>query len=615
MVSLHVPAYNEPPELVEKTLRALAKLDYPSYEVILIDNNTPDEATWQPLASICRELGFKCLHLEHWPGYKSGALNFALAMTDPRAEMIAVIDADYMVEPEYLRRIVPYFEDPSLAFVQTPQDYREYEQNTFFKAAYDGYKYFFALSMPCRNEYNAIIFCGTMGLLRKKALQEIGGWDEWCITEDAETSMRILNRGYKSLYINETFGRGLMPLDFEGLKKQRFRWAFGSVQILKKHWPKLMPWAHWVDPANQLTQQQRYFYLVGGLQWFNELLTFAFTIMVVTSAVLTMTGNTSFLRPVTEAFVVLPIVLIGTNMIRALWGLRHALSISWIRALYALTLWFSLTWVVALACIQGVVQKGGVFLRTPKVLQDAAWKRALQITSWETTLGMICLLAGVGAALFAPALLTYALMLLCFTQASIYLSAPLHSLLSLRSAKGQVASEPDRANISSNVAHENRLGMQLGLVAMTMFVFVFAASMLPTSNHTPLWYSFFNPEPLIIPRGQSLLFLSNETPNPTKATLEPTETISSATQALFTPTDPANPPTTLPTSVPPAVSDTPSLPTVAPAVSDTPVPPAASDTAAPAPSDTAVPPPAASDTAPPPAPSDTAAPPPASATP
>ena len=187
MVSLHVPAYNEPPELVEKTLRALARLDYPNYEVILVDNNTPQEETWQPLAKVCRELGFKCLHLDRWPGYKSGALNFALAMTDPQAEIIGVIDADYIVRPDYLRRIVPYFEDPEIAFVQTPQDYRDYDRNRFFQAAYDGYKYFFALSMPFRNERNAIIFCGTMGLLRKS------------IIEDADASLRILNRGYKSL--------------------------------------------------------------------------------------------------------------------------------------------------------------------------------------------------------------------------------------------------------------------------------------------------------------------------------------------------------------------------------------------------------------------------------
>lgn len=357
----------------------------------------PSEATWQPLARVCQEFGFKCLHLDRWPGYKSGALNFALAMTDPQAEIIGVIDADYVVQPDYLRRIVPYFEDPEIAFVQAPQDYRDFQQNRFFQAAYDGYRYFFSLSMPARNERNAIIFCGTMGLLRKRVLQEIGGWDEWCITEDAEASLRILDHGYKSIYVDESFGRGLMPLNFEGLKKQRFRWAFGGVQILKKHWSKLMPWARWVDPSSRMTGSQRYFYLVAGLQWFNELLTFAFTIMVLISAFLTFLGQTALLRPTTEAFVILPLVLVGTNLLRALWGLRHALSLSWMRAIYALTLWFSLTWVVALACLQAVVRQRGVFLRTPKVLTNVAWVRALQATSWETTLGMTCLAGGLSA--------------------------------------------------------------------------------------------------------------------------------------------------------------------------------------------------------------------------
>jgi cellulose synthase/poly-beta-1,6-N-acetylglucosamine synthase-like glycosyltransferase len=102
--------------------------------------------------------------------------------------------------------------------------------------------------MPSRNEHNAIIFAGTMGLIRKSVLQEIGGWDEWCITEDAEASLRILKLGYKSIFINRTYGFGLMPFTFEGLKKQRFRWCFGGIQILRKHWENLMPWAPMVDP-------------------------------------------------------------------------------------------------------------------------------------------------------------------------------------------------------------------------------------------------------------------------------------------------------------------------------------------------------------------------------
>lgn len=513
MVSLHVPAYNEPPVLVEETLRALAKLNYPNYEVILVDNNTPNETTWQPLAEVCRELGFKCLHLDKWPGYKSGALNFALSMTDPRAEIIGVIDADYIVQPDFLRRMVPYFDDPQVAFVQSPQDYRDHELNPFFQAAYDGYKYFFALSMPARNERNAIIFCGTMGLLRKSVLQEIGGWDEWCITEDAEASLRILNRGYKSVYVRESFGQGLMPMDFEGLKKQRFRWAFGGVQIIKKHWGKLMPWAGWVDHENRLTGAQRYFYLVSGLQWFNELLTFMFTVMVLISALLTVTGHLSFLRPVTEAFVILPIVLIGTNLLRALWGLRHALAISWKRAFLALTLWFGLTWVVALACVQALVRRRGVFLRTPKAISKAAWGRVVQATGWETLLGLTCLIAGTTAMILNPTLLTFGLMALCWTQSLIYLSAPYHGWLSQQGVDQLREMEPDRGEISGQVANEARLGFQIYLVALTLIMFVFASALLPASDGLPWWYSYFNPQPLIEPQAPKFKKPHPEHPN------------------------------------------------------------------------------------------------------
>ena len=577
MVSLHVPAYNEPPELVEQTLRALARLDYPNYEVILVDNNTPREDTWQPLAAVCRELGFKCLHLDRWPGYKSGALNFALAMTDPHAEIIGVLDADYIVQPDWLRRIVPYFEDPEVAFVQTPQDYREYENSRFAQAEYDGYKYFFALSMPFRNERNAIIFCGTMGLLRKRVLQEIGGWDQWCITEDAEASLRILYKGYKALYIPETFGRGIMPLDFEGLKKQRFRWAFGGVQVIKKHWWKLMPWAGWIDPDNKLTPRQRYVYLTAGLQWFNELLTFAFTAMVLVSAILTITGHTAYLRPTSEAFVVLPVVLIGTNVLRALWGLRRALHLTWSRAGYALTLWFALTWVVTLACIQAIVQRAGVFLRTPKAGAVSAALRALRVTSFETTVGVLCAFAGILALIHYPSVLTVGLLVLCFSQATIYLSAPFHSVLSLEGQTAlRVAEQARRAEIQGAYTNESRLGLQLGAAVFALLVFGLLASLWPAPGKLPWWYSLLPQPPPpaapIIPTAAALPTF----PPPSTALPLPSATVPAPT---FPPTatlaPPTLAPTVAPTMAPPTLAPTLAPPTVAPTLGPTVGPPAA----------------------------------------
>ncbi len=562
MVSLHVPAYNEPPEIVEQTLRSLAKLDYPRYEVILVDNNTPKENVWQPLVQVCRELGFKCLHLEHWPGYKSGALNFALAMTDPQAEIIGVIDADYIVSPDYLRRIVPYFSDPGIAFVQTPQDYRNYRGNRFFQAAYDGYKYFFALSMPARNERNAIIFAGTMGLIRKQVLQEIGGWDEWCITEDAEASLRILNRGYKSLYVGRSFGRGLMPLDFEGLKKQRFRWAFGGVQILKKHWGKLMPWASWIDPENRLTGAQRYFYLMSGLQWFNELLTFLFTAMVLVSVLLTLTGRTAFLRPTSEAFIVLPIVFIGTNMLRALWGLRHALGIGWKRGIYALTLWFGLTWAVALACVQAIVRQRGVFLRTPKVATKLAWLGAIQVTSWETMMGTACVLGGLAIFTRIHTWSGYALTMLCFSQGMLYLSAPFQSLLSRESRAGQGLPIQRPAEARGTYVAESRIGTAFGLTALALLTLAFAASLWPQSARLPD-YAILQP-PAIAPVFQ---------PTPAPVLAPPLATPTPSLTPTIAPTTPAPGIPTLTSTPTLAATPTPSLtasPTDTPTASSTP---------------------------------------------
>lgn len=160
-VALHVPCHEEPPDLVAQTLQALARLDYPrdAYQVFVVDNNTHEPDLWEPLEALCDRLGFTFLHLEDWPGFKSGALNYALAMTPPEFEIIGVVDADYLVRPEYLRDLVPYFADEQVAFVQTPQDYRDYRaESTFYqRACYHAYRYFFDVSMPSRNERNAII--------------------------------------------------------------------------------------------------------------------------------------------------------------------------------------------------------------------------------------------------------------------------------------------------------------------------------------------------------------------------------------------------------------------------------------------------------------------------
>src|SRR5207253_6480638 len=189
---------------------------------------------------------------------------------DPRAELIGVVDSDYQIEPGFLRASVRAFADPWIGFVQAPQDYRGWRQAAYYRRLYYSYKYFFAISQPSRNEHDGAIFAGTMGLIRRVALDELGGWDEWCITEDAELSLRLLRAGWSGLHLDQSWGHGIMPLTFEALKGQRFRWCFGGIQILRRHWRSLLPGAQRAE--NHLSLGQRWAYLCGGIQWYGDLL-------------------------------------------------------------------------------------------------------------------------------------------------------------------------------------------------------------------------------------------------------------------------------------------------------------------------------------------------------
>jgi hypothetical protein len=356
-------------------------------------------------------------------------LNFALARTDPAAELIGVVDADYRVNPDFLRQVVPAFVDPKLAFVQAPQDYRDFTRGSWSEAIYNSYEYFFEIPMPVRNERNAIIFAGTMGLIRRNVLQEIGGWSEWCITEDAEVSLRVLKKGYDSIYLHCSMGKGLMPCNFGGLKRQRFRWCFGNIQILRKHWESLMPWAQRVDPDNKLTAAQRYFYLAGCMQWFTDAFNIAFAGFLFSGGLVKLLTGRFTIVPVTVPLIIMAAIFVGLNIWRFGWVLRNALRLSWATAIRSMYAMFSIGWVVALASLRGIIRKRTAFLRTPKGHSETPVWNALLETRWEDGIGILSLVLGAAVLGFtdrsADAILVGGLLL---WQASLYLAAPVYSL-------------------------------------------------------------------------------------------------------------------------------------------------------------------------------------------
>jgi exo-beta-1,3-glucanase (GH17 family)/cellulose synthase/poly-beta-1,6-N-acetylglucosamine synthase-like glycosyltransferase len=275
-VSIHLACCNEPPDMVIATLRSLAALDYQKFEVLVVDNNTSDAERWQPVERFMNTLPahFRFFHLDKWPGYKAGALNFALRNADARAEVIAVVDADYVVHTSWLRGLVEYFSRPRVGIVQAPQAHREWHGHAFrtmMNWEYDG---FFRIGMHHRNERNAIVQHGTMTMIRAVALRTQGGWDENCVCEDSELGLRLMSAGYETVYVDNVVGQGLTPDSFAGFKQQRKRWAEGAIQIMKKHARVLLT-------RGRLSAAQRYHFLAGWLPWIGDALHLVFALAAI----------------------------------------------------------------------------------------------------------------------------------------------------------------------------------------------------------------------------------------------------------------------------------------------------------------------------------------------
>ncbi len=262
-VSIHVPAYREPPEMLIQTIDALARLEYPNYEAIIIVNNTPDRAMVEPVREHCAKLGdhIKFINAEKVSGFKAGALRIALDATAPDAEIIGVIDADYVVTPDWLKDLVPAFDDPTVGLVQAPQDHRDGHRSPLHEAMNAEYAGFFDIGMVQRNEDDAIVVHGTMCLIRRAAMVEAGNWSSDTICEDTDLGLSIAENGWKTHYTRKRYGYGLLPDSFEAFKKQRHRWAYGGFQIIKKHWRRFLP------NNSRLTTAQKRHFVLGWISW------------------------------------------------------------------------------------------------------------------------------------------------------------------------------------------------------------------------------------------------------------------------------------------------------------------------------------------------------------
>ena len=293
-VSIHLACSNEAPAMVIATIRSLAALDYQAYEVLIIDNNTTDPTLWQPVRDFVAGLParFRFIHLPTWPGYKAGVLNHALTLTDARTEVVAVVDADYVVRPQWLASLVGHFDDPKVGIVQAPQAHRDWGGHIFRRMMNWEYEGFFRIGMHHRNERDAIIQHGTMTLIRADALRRHGQWSEWCLCEDSELGLRLMQQDLRTIYVDQVMGEGLTPDSFAAFKRQRQRWAQGGMQICKAHWRALLG-------RSKLSVGQRYHFLAGWLPWIGDALHLVFVIAALVWTIGTLTLPHAFPLPIT----------------------------------------------------------------------------------------------------------------------------------------------------------------------------------------------------------------------------------------------------------------------------------------------------------------------------
>jgi cellulose synthase/poly-beta-1,6-N-acetylglucosamine synthase-like glycosyltransferase len=397
-VLVQIASYNEPAEIVKECLASVQRLDYPRdrMAVQLVDDST-DPATVRDLEAFCRAEGVDFQHRTDRRGFKGGALNDGLrASTDP-VELVAIVDSDYVVDPGFLRLAVRPFRSPEVGFVQTPQAYRNVlpgKLSWWYELA-DAY--FYRVVQPVRARFQSLIFCGTMGVLRRSALEDAGGWSETCVTEDAELTIRLLSRQWRGRYIPQVMGRGLAPDLMTAVRSQQRRWAFGGIQMLRIN-RKLLA-------GRQLTFRQRMDFRMTGLFWFDGIFLIGITGVLASLVVASWFGVwlPYAALPAPAIVAIAPVLLMVDGLLKIRTALRPTIRVRFWDVLGVLSFWYAIKLNSLRAAFRAWIGSRMPFVRTPKIPERdpgrwAAFTAALRSSVVETAIAS-ALLGIVGASL------------------------------------------------------------------------------------------------------------------------------------------------------------------------------------------------------------------------
>lgn len=258
-VDVLICTYNEPLNLLEKTIAACLNLNYPcnKFKIHICDDGRRDS-----LKILCESYGINYITRNDNIGAKAGNINNALKFLN--GDLFAVLDADMIPKKEFLSKTVGYFSNDNLAFVQTPQVYynQDMYQYNMSKRIPNEQDFFMRNIQEARAAHNAVLHVGTNAVFRRKHINEIGGYPTCSITEDMAVGMLLQAKGYDSILINEDLVLGLSVTTFTELVKQRDRWCRGNLQVLKNFNPLF---------TKGLSFSQKIVYYDGAIYWFSNI--------------------------------------------------------------------------------------------------------------------------------------------------------------------------------------------------------------------------------------------------------------------------------------------------------------------------------------------------------
>ena len=274
-VTVQLPVYNER-YVIQRLVDAVARLCYPraQLEIQILDDST-DETTTMAMALVerYRPLGFNISvqHRLHREGYKAGAL--AEGLQQATGAFIAIFDADFVPAPDFLLRTLPFFQDPSLAMVQTRWGHLNQPYSRLTRAQAFGIDGHFWIEQTARCGAGLFMnFNGSGGLWRRQAIEDAGGWQTDTLTEDLDLSYRVQLRGWRMQFVPEVVCPAELPVQMSGVKSQQHRWAKGSIQTARKLLPRV-----WQADLPRFTKWQASLhltnYLVHPLMLWTALLT------------------------------------------------------------------------------------------------------------------------------------------------------------------------------------------------------------------------------------------------------------------------------------------------------------------------------------------------------